>query len=230
VTTATLMDTAMLKDTATTPRGNLAVCSDRELLVLVSSLPLDSQRRSAACEVLVARYYSLVRSCVRRYWGSSESADELMQVGYVGLMKAINRFNPAAGTSLAPSATACVSGEIKRHFRDKHWQVHVNRSAQELVLEMRKAVGELSQELGRAPGDCELAEHLRVTVDAVRAARRADLSSQAWSLDAPSSDHEDSASLGDLLGEDDPQTEHALEREALQLTGASFRNASSASC
>jgi RNA polymerase sigma-B factor len=209
------MDTATLDDTTTAPAGKLAEWADRELLVLVRSLPLASQRRSAACEVLVTRYQSLVRSCARKYMGSPESADELMQVGYVGLMKAINRFDPAVGMSLAPYATACVSGEIKRHFRDKRWQVHVSRSAQELVLELRKAIGDLSQELGRAPGDGELAEHLRVTVDAVIDARRADLGSQAWSLDAPASGLEDSVSLGDLLGEEDSQMEHALEMEAL---------------
>jgi DNA-directed RNA polymerase specialized sigma subunit len=89
-------------DTATAPSEDLAECSDHELLVLARSLPLDSRRRAAACEVLVTRYQSLVRSCARRYWGSPESADELMQVGYVGLMKAINRFDPEVGTSLAP--------------------------------------------------------------------------------------------------------------------------------
>jgi RNA polymerase sigma-B factor len=215
VTTATLMNTSAPADLATTPRRSLADRGDHELLVLVRSLPLGSQRRSEACEVLVTRYYSLVRSCVRRYLAGPESADELMQVGYVGLMKAINRFDPAVGANLAPYATACVSGEIKRHFRDRRWQVHVSRSAQELVLELRKAVGELSQALGRAPDDGELAQYLRVTADAVRDARRADLSSQAWSLDAPSSDREDSASLGDVLGAEDPQMEHTLEMEAL---------------
>jgi RNA polymerase sigma-B factor len=213
--TEALSDTGTLSDTGAAPPGSLAECGDHELLILVRSLPLGHERRSAACEVLVTRYQSLVRSCARRYWGSPESADELMQVGYVGLMKAINRFDPEVGASLAPYATACVSGEIKRHFRDKRWQVHVNRSAQELVLELRKAVGELTQELGRAPGDEELARYLEVTVDAIRDARRADLSSSAWSLDAPASDQEQSASFGDLLGEEDPQMEHTLEMEAL---------------
>jgi RNA polymerase sigma-B factor len=206
---------ASLTGPATAPSADLAEYGDRELLILIRSLPLGSQRRSAACEVLVTRYQALVRSCARRYWGSPESADELMQVGYVGLMKAINRFDPEVGTNLAPYATACVSGEIKRHFRDKRWQVHVNRSAQELVLELRKATGDLTQELGHAPSEVELAGHLQVTVPAIRDARCAELGSHAWSLDAPVSGLEDSGSLADLLGEDDPQMEHALEMEAL---------------
>jgi RNA polymerase sigma-B factor len=205
-----------VQEPAIAPAGSLAECDDRELLILVHSLPMGNARRSAACEVLVTRYQSLVRSCARKYWGSPESTDELMQVGYVGLMKAINRFDPDVAISLAPYATACVSGEIKRHFRDKRWQVHVKRSAQELVLELRNAIGTLSQELGRAPSDDELARQLQVTVAAVRDARRADLGSQAWSLDCPASDQADSASLGDLLGEEDPQVEHTLDMQALQ--------------
>ena len=76
-----------------------------------------------------------------------------MQVGYVGLLKAINNFDPAFGNSLTAYAAPCVSGEIKRHFRDKRWQIHVRRSAQELLLELRKATEELTHQLGRDPGD-----------------------------------------------------------------------------
>jgi hypothetical protein len=78
VTTATLMYAATIEVTTTGPAGNLAECSDHELLILVRSLPLGSQRRSAACEVLVTRCQSLVRACARKYRGSPESADELM--------------------------------------------------------------------------------------------------------------------------------------------------------
>ena len=79
-----------------------------------------------------------------------------MQVGYVGLLKAINNFDPSFGSSLSAYAAPCVSGEIKRHFRDKRWQVHVRRSAQELLLELRKATEELTHTLGRKPDDQEL--------------------------------------------------------------------------
>jgi RNA polymerase sigma-B factor len=83
-----------------------------------------------------------------------------MQVGYVGLLKAINNFDPAAGASLATYARPCINGEIKRHFRDKRWQVRVKRPVQELVLEVRKATWRLAQELGHTPTESDLARHL----------------------------------------------------------------------
>ncbi|MEP7023810.1 MAG: sigma-70 family RNA polymerase sigma factor [Actinomycetota bacterium] len=194
---------------------DLAQCDDSQLLSLVRRLPLGSAQRSAACEVLVTRYQPLVRSCVRKYWNGADSADELMQVGYVGLMKAINKFDPEVGGSLAAYAFPSISGELKRHFRDRCWQVHVKRSAQELVLEMRTAIRDLTHQLGRAPDDAELARHLRVSVEQVLDARRADLGFNAWSLDAPLSDGDESSSLGEFLGEEDPQVEHTLDMAAV---------------
>jgi len=132
-------------------RAELQKLSDNALLAKVRALPRDNELRSAACEILVDRYQKLVRSCVRQYRGSPEPTEDLMQVGYVGLLKAINNYDPEVGDSLSAYAQPCVSGEIKRHFRDKRWQIHVRRSAQELLLELRKATEELTQQLGRAP-------------------------------------------------------------------------------
>jgi RNA polymerase sigma-B factor len=208
--------TMSLPDIAAPP-ADLVARDDQDLLRLIHDQPRGSAARGEACEVLVARYQSLVRSCARRYQGSPESADELMQVGYVGLMKAINRFDPDVGTSLAPYALACVSGEIKRHFRDRRWQVRVKRSAQELVLEMRQATAELAQELQRTPTDAELATYLRVDEPEIRAARSADLGFSAWSLDAPLSEQAAAGSLAELLGAEDPQMEHAVDMAALSV-------------
>ena len=104
---------------------------------LLLPLPLASPERAAVCEVLVERYAHLVRACVRPYRASPEPAEDLMQVGYLGLLKAIGNFDPQFGDSLPAYAAPCVSGEIKRHFRDKRWQVRVQRPLQELLLEMR---------------------------------------------------------------------------------------------
>jgi RNA polymerase sigma-B factor len=208
--------TLSLPDMATAPAVQLgAALDDQQLLRLIHDQPRGSAARSQACEILVTRYESLVRSCARRYQGSPESADELMQVGYVGLMKAINRFDPDLGTSLAPYALACVSGEIKRHFRDRRWQVRAKRSSQELVLELRTATADLAQQYQRTPTDAELASHLRVTELEVDAARRADLGFSARSLDAPLSEGPEAGSLADLLGEEDPQMELAVDMAAL---------------
>jgi len=188
---------------------------DSELLKLVKSEPIGSAVRSAACEILVKRYEALVRSCVLRYRDSPESVEELMQVGYVGLLKAINNFDPAFGGALAAYAQPCISGEIKRHFRDKRWQVRVKRSAQELLLEMRKATGDLAQDLGHAPSDAELARHLGVTDDELQEARQADMFFHTSSLDAPLTQADGPARLADLLGADDPELERALDMDAI---------------
>jgi RNA polymerase sigma-B factor len=189
--------------------------SDNALLAKVRALPRDNELRAAACEIIVERYSKLVRSCVRQYRGSPEPTEDLMQVGYVGLLKAINNYDPEVGDSLAAYAQPCVSGEIKRHFRDKRWQIHVRRSAQELLLELRKANEELTQQLGRAPAEDELAERLGVNADDMQEARQADLVFSTYSLDAPLSDREDPALLADVLGDDDPAVAHTIDMESV---------------
>jgi RNA polymerase sigma-B factor len=208
----------MTKATATCDlgfRAELRRLSDEELLRRFRALPRDSEERSAICEILVERHEKLVRSCVRQYRGSPEPVEDLMQVGYVGLLKAINNYDPEIGNSLSAYAAPCVSGEIKRHFRDKRWQIHVRRSAQELLLELRKATEELTQQLGRAPEEAELAERLGVSPDDMQEARQADLVFSTYSLDAPLSDRDDPALLADMLGDDDPGVAHTIDMEAV---------------
>jgi RNA polymerase sigma-B factor len=182
---------------------------------MVRSLPGASGTRAAACELLVARHRNLVRSCVQRYRQGAEPVEDLMQVGYVGLMKAISRFDPAVGGNLAAYAQVCISGEIKRHFRDKCWPVHVTRSVQELVLEAREAARQLTQDLGRAPADSEMARHLRVTSADLREARQAEIACRPSSLDAPMAGQPGTVTLADVLGEEDPRVEHMLGMRAV---------------
>ncbi len=195
--------------------GELDVCDDAELLGLVRALPRGASLRDAACEQLITRYQPLVRSCVLRYKNSTEPQEDLMQVGYVGLLKAINNFDPAVGNSLAGYAQPCVSGEIKRHFRDKRWQVHVKRSLQERRLEVRTASSELTNELGRTPTDAEVGRRLELTDSEVREAKGADLAFQSASLDSPLGAQDGTASLADVLGEDDPNLEHLVDMQAV---------------
>ena len=207
--------TSAMTTSAGTRTVDLEELDDAELLTTIQSLPHGDSLRDAACEVLVTRYRPLVRSCAQRYKNSTEPQEELMQVGYVGLLKAINNFDSSLGASLAGYAQPCVSGEIKRHFRDKRWQIHVKRSLQELRLELRATAAELTNELRRLPSDDELAQHLDISTDDVRAARQADLAFQAASLDAPITAKDGSASLGDLLGAEDPQLEHVIDMQTV---------------
>ena len=196
-------------------RAGMEGLSDEELLAYCRELPEGSAGQAAIREVLVRRYEPVVRGCIRPYRASPEPAEDLMQVGYVGLMKAINNFDPAFGSGLSSYAAPCVSGEIKRHFRDKRWQVHVRRSAQELLLELRKATEELTHTHGRVPTDEELAQRLGCSADDLLEARQADMVFTAYSLDAPLSDRDDTAQLSDVLGADDAEMEHTIDMEAV---------------
>jgi RNA polymerase sigma-B factor len=193
-------------------RQDLAGLDDGELLGIVGSQPRSSQRRAAACELLVGRYEDLVRSCVRRYRPGPVPTEDLMQVGYLGLVKAINNFDPAVGHSLGAYAQSYIAGEIKRYFRDKRWPIQVTRPVKELAMEARAATWPLTQELGRTPAECDLARHLGVSLHDLRDARLAEMAFQPASLDAPRS-----GQLGpvDLLGEEDPHIEHMLGMQAL---------------
>ena len=196
-------------------KEELAGLDDQALLGLVRLSPQASARRAAACELLVTRHRGLVRSCVRPYLRSPEPTEDLMQVGYIGLLKAISNFDPAAGCSLATYAGPCISGELKRHFRDKRWQVRVKRPVQELVLEVREATWRLAQELGRTPTETDIARHLGVSGDDLRQARRAELAFWPHSLDAPLPGQPSMIILADVLGAEDPRMEHMLGMQAV---------------
>jgi RNA polymerase sigma-B factor len=194
----------------------LAELSDDDLLARCHSHDRDSPQWAAACEVLIRRFTPLVRACVRPYLSSPELAEDLMQVGYLGLMKAIRNYDPAFGNGLKAYAVPCISGEIKRHFRDKRWQVRVTRPVQELLLEMRGATEDLTNELGRLPTETELAQRLGVTPGELREARQAAEGFAVLSLDARVSDDADSAELGELIGGPDSAFDQATDMEALE--------------
>ena len=139
-----------------------------------------------------------------------------MQVGYVGLVKAINNFDPDFGCSLAAYARPCVIGEIKRHFRDGRWQIHVNRSAKELAAEVRSATSRLAQDLGRTPSESDLCRDLGVTTEELRDALFAARAFRPFSLDGMSS-QPGARSLSDLVGGEDPRLEHVLGMHSLAV-------------
>jgi RNA polymerase sigma-B factor len=130
-------------------------------------------------------------------------------------MKAINNYDPAVGHGLAAYAQPCVSGEIKRHFRDKRWQISVQRPIQELRLQIRVAVPDLTHQLSRPPSDAELAVYLGVTEAEVTAAQLASRAFQVGSLDAPLGSEASGDTAGDLLGSEDPGLEHTIDMAAV---------------
>jgi RNA polymerase sigma-B factor len=192
-----------------------SAASDKALIELVQSLPVGSARRAAAYEALVRRYEFVVRACVRRYRDSPEPEEDLMQVGYLGLLKAISNFDPTLGPGLLAYAQPCVSGELKRHFRDKRWQVRVHRTSQENMLAVRDVRAGLTQQLGRSPSHQELAEAAGLSIEELREAEHAEMAFRPYYLDAPVSSDDEAKTFGELLGADDPGIDLAVDSDAL---------------
>jgi RNA polymerase sigma-B factor len=173
----------------------------------------------AAREELVERFLPLARDLALRYTYTDEPFDDLLQVASLGLIKAIDRFEPGRGTKFTSYAAPTILGELKRHFRDKGWSLHVPRDLQERTLAVSRATEVLSKELGRSPKVREVAEHLGCAVEQVLEAQEASASYEAASLDAPAGrDDGESASLVDLLGQEDEAYDLVEDREAIAST------------
>src|SRR6187551_2066140 len=134
---------------------------------------------------LVEAHIGLARHLAGRFTFRGEPLDELEQVALVGIMNAVDRFEPERGGQFSTFAVPTVVGELKRHFRDRGWAVRVPRRVQELHLEIGRLVGELSQELGRSPTPAELGARAGVDEEHVLEALEAGGMYQLSSLDAP---------------------------------------------
>ena len=139
----------------------------------------------AARDALVERFLPLATQLARRYHRGSEQLDDLVQVASVGLLKAIDRFDPARGPAFSSFAVPTIAGELKRHYRDKGWAVRVPRDLQELALRVDRATNLLVHQLGRAPTASEIADDLGVTIEQVLEAHEAAAAYRADSLDRP---------------------------------------------
>ncbi|MGN6607502.1 MAG: SigB/SigF/SigG family RNA polymerase sigma factor [Jatrophihabitans sp.] len=154
------------------------------------SLPPDDRRRATLREQCVHEYLPLVHYLARRMAQRSEVLPDLVQVGSIGLLNAIDRFDPGRGVEFATFAVPTISGEIRRYFRDTGWCLHVPRRAQELQTAIREAEAALSQELGRSPTLAEVAERVDVEPERVLEAKEVALARNPVSTDAPTSDGE----------------------------------------
>ena len=139
---------------------------DRQLLLHFSTSK-DPRLR----EELVQRFLPLARGLARRYLRAGEPLEDLVQVASVGLVKAIDRFDPARGTAFSTFAVPTIAGELKRYFRDHAWAAHVPRGMQEEALEVDRAIEQLQVRLGRSPSVAEVARHWGRTVYCVTADR-----------------------------------------------------------
>ena len=169
-----------------------------------------------AREQLIEQYMSLVRSLARRYSYRGEQLEDLVQIGAIGLIKAIDRFDIERGVELTTYATPNIIGEIKRHFRDKGWAVRVPRRLQELKLALTKAISDLAQREGRAPTVAELAAHLQMSEEEVLEGLESANAYSTVSLDAPDSGDDDAPAVAESLGILDEALEGVEYRESLK--------------
>jgi RNA polymerase sigma-B factor len=155
----------------------------------------------AAREQLIERFIPLARQLAARYKHAGEPYEDLVQVACVGLLKAVDRYEPERGRGFVKYAVPTMLGELKRHFRDKGWSVRVPRATQELVLKVSEALGTLPGKLGRSPRPRDIAKAVGAPVEEVLEAMEAATAYDATSLDAPrpGDDEDDSWSWGDSV-------------------------------
>nr|BFF04135.1 SigB/SigF/SigG family RNA polymerase sigma factor [Streptoalloteichus tenebrarius] len=183
----------------------------------LAALAPDDPRRAELRERLVTGFLPVARNLARRFARRGEPEEDLVQVATVGLIHAVDRFEPDRGSDFLSFAIPTISGELRRHFRDGTWAVRMPRRLKELSLAINKANRELSQRLGRAARPSELAEHLGVPMEEVYEGLRAAVAYRADSLDAElvGSDG-DGMALADRLGEREVGFDHV---EAQQTVG-----------
>ena len=162
----------------------------------------------AAREELIERFMPLARTLARRYGRSTEPFEDLLQVAMLGLLKAVDRFDPERGCQFPSFAVPTILGEMRRYFRDSGWSVHVPRASQERALRLRDAQQNLASRWGRAPTVNELAEFLELDVEAVFDALQIAQAYEALSLDAPHPAAADGlTAYGDAVGGEDERYE-----------------------
>ncbi|MCW3001207.1 MAG: SigB/SigF/SigG family polymerase sigma factor [Conexibacter sp.] len=167
-------------------------------------------------EALVERFLPLARSIAKRYRKAEEPFDDLLQVASLGLLKAIDRFDPARGIAFSSFAVPTIVGELRRHFRDRCWSVRPPRELQERALEVDKYRTELTTRLGRSPSVRELGQALELADEQVLEALQAQQGMRAASLDAPRGGGDDNdATLADAHGATDPELTRAEHRATL---------------
>ncbi|GIF16998.1 SigB/SigF/SigG family RNA polymerase sigma factor [Actinoplanes teichomyceticus] len=191
-----LADTDLAEDLAATAAINA-----------LADLPVGDPSRPSARERAIAAWLPMARRLARRYASRGEDLDDLTQIATVGLIKAIDGFEPSRGEFIG-YAVPTVLGELKRHFRDRMWNIRVPRKLQELNMAINRARGELVQSLGRQPTVADVAAHLGIGEEQVIEGLEGSYAYRAASLSTPIGTEGD-AELGDTLGGRDPEFERA---------------------
>jgi RNA polymerase sigma-B factor len=187
-----------------------------EMIGQMHAEPAGSPARAALRERLIRLCLPFTERLARRFNGLGEASADLSQVAALGLLKAVDRYDPQMGTDFAAYATPTIVGELKRHFRDRGWSVRVPRRLQELRLDMNRVRNELTHELNRSPTVADLARRLDVDEEQIIEAMTAASGYRAASLFAPVGGEEDGLTLLDSLGGEDEALAAVEAHETLQ--------------
>ncbi len=207
----------MGEDGGTMPRGlELTRRQSAELFVVLRDARTSEAGRVTARDGLVHLHLPLVEHCARRFRNRGEPFEDLVQVGTIGLIKSIDRFDTERGVEFSTYATPTIIGEIKRYFRDKGWAIRVPRRLQELRMQIGSATAELTQSLGRSPRPRELAEKIVCTVEEIIEGLESSNAYSTLSLDASDDSDDGSSSMLDAIGIDDAGLEHVEIRESIK--------------
>jgi RNA polymerase sigma-B factor len=181
----------------------------------LAGLGQDDPRRAELRHELVTGHLPVAEHIARRFAHRGEAGEDLVQVATVGLINAVDRFDPERGTDFLSFAVPTVMGEIRRYFRDSSWSVRVPRRLKELHLAITAAGNELSQQLGRAPTPSEIATRLGMSKDEIYEGLEAGNAYHSVSLDDMLTQDSDNTSLGEMLGEPDSAMEGVENHESL---------------
>ena len=188
--------------------------SKADLLDAMAATPVGHPHRATLRDQAIQAWLPLARHLAHRYSGRGEPTDDLIQTATVGLIKAVDKFDPDRGVDFAGYAIPTIIGEIKRHFRDRTWSVRVPRRLQELRLAITEANGTLTHRLGRSPTIADIAAHLDRTEEDILEGLEGARAYHATSLSTPITT-DGNTELGDTLGSEDHEYELAETRVAL---------------
>lgn len=187
-----------------------------ELFTILHGASSAAERQQARDD-LIGLHLPLVEHCARRFRNRGEPHEDLVQVGTIGLLKAVDRFDAERGVEFSTYATPTVIGEIKRHFRDKGWAIRVPRRLQELRLQIGTVSGELTQSLGRSPTPRELADRIGCTVEEIVEGLESGNAYATLSLDAGEGTEDGgSTTMLDAIGAEDEHLQHVEIRESIK--------------
>jgi len=189
----------------------------KALLSLMADLPAGADRDRVRAR-LIEMYIPLAGYLARRFRNRREQLVDLVPVAHLGLIQSVDGYDPTRGAAFTSYAIPMIVGELKRHFRDKGWDVRVPRRLQELRLEISKVSGDLAQDLGRSPTVADLAARLNVSEEEIIEGLDCGQAYRALSLDAPAGESGDqsAAGLGEMIGAEDPDMRNVENREALR--------------